>query len=370
MSATGAFFQSLTSRVLVSIVRLAMNGFRWSSLAMLLALGGFGYSQVPSEPASLPSWVLLGLGKRSAEQHQYGDAVVSLRKAVDRRGLYPEAEIQLATIAGLNGNPALQESLLEKALAESGLLQVPEDRYTILYALADLRLKTEIPGGILKGEKALETWREILRDDTVYQAAQESGGLEGYYRALLVPNSPIVLKTSTGPGLNESFVGLNRVLYLYRHPLSFSLVAHEKIAALSLENRAYKAAAAQALFALTAIFSTVLDEVRVFQPDYVFRDLKELFVDSTSPVFLGRSTLADTSTPGGPNPGWLVRYQPIWDYLRDSGTKQTLDTLAKALDGLAAQEKTGDRDKTLRPAAEVAAEIRQWQKILFSPGAR
>jgi hypothetical protein len=56
--------------------------------------------------------------------------------------------------------------------------------------------------------------------------------------------------------------------------------------------------------------------------------------------------------------------------LRAAGTRQTLETLAGALDGLAAQEKAGERDKSLRPASEVAAEVRQWQKILINLGVR
>ena len=345
-------------------------------LATLLSVPVFGTETVPasspSEPESLPSWVLLGLGERSAEQKLYGDAVVYFRRAVDRRGIYPEAEARLAAIAGLNGNPALQESLLEKALDEAGLLQVPEDRYALLYALADLRLRQERPGTRLKGELALDTWREILLDDPDFLAAEETGGLEGYYRALFAVASPIVLKTATGPGLAESFFGLNRVLYLYRHPLGFSLRAHQQITAVSLENKAYRASAAQALFALTGIFSNVLEQVRVFHPDYVFRDLKELFVDVNSPVFLGKPAGETEATvqPGGPNPGWLVRYQPIWDYLREAGTRQTLETLARAVEGLTNAEKSSEREAGTRSGAEVAAEVRQWQKILFPQGGR
>ena len=371
---TSVKFSALTTRGLRAIVSLEMVLYRarLRSLVLVLCLAVPLCGQVASEPASLPSWVLLGLGKRMAEQHLYGEAVVSLRKAVDRKGVFPEAEVQLATIAGLNGNPALQESLLEKALSETGLLQVTDDRYTILYALADLRLKTEQVSGKLKGGQALETWREILQDDAVYQRVQDSGGLEGYYRALMATPSPISLKTSTSPGLSETFFGLNRVLYLYRHPLTFSLKAHQNIASVSLENRAYKVAAAESLFAFTGILSTVIDEVKVFHPEYVFRDLKEFFVDNNSPVYLGKPAGASESTaqPGGPNPGWLVRYQPVWDYLRAAGTRQTLETLAGALDGLAAQEKAGERDKSLRPASEVAAEVRQWQKILINLGVR
>jgi hypothetical protein len=89
-------------------------------------------------------------------------------------------------------------------------------------------------------------------------------------------------------------------------------------------------------------------------------------------VYLGKRPQNNdvTSTPGGPNPGWLIRYQPIWDYLSASGTRQTLETLVRALDGLASAEKSGERDKSLRPATEVAAEVRQWQKILIASGVR
>jgi hypothetical protein len=321
-------------------------------------------AQKAPEPESLPSWVLFGLGQQAYEQKRFGEAAVYFRRAVDRRGIYPEAEAALAKIASQGEGSALQEAQLQKALDERGLLQIPDDKYALLYALADLRLRNDPGISVEKGEAALETWREILEDDQPYQAAETSGGLDGYYNALMARNNPVTLKTANGPSLTQNLTGLNRLLYLYRHPLGFSLRAHQEIASLSVTNKAYKQAIAHSLFALVGIFSTVIEQVKTVHPDYIFRSLDDLFVDQTSDVFIGKpDKLEASASAGSPNPGWLVRYQPIWDYLRSAGTQRSLDTILAALDGLAAQKMplVGDQ----RPYKDVTAEIRRWKAVLF-----
>jgi len=337
-------------------------------LAVLFFLGtSFLMAQPAPEPDQLPSWVLFGLGQQAYEEKRFGEATVFFRQAVDRRGIYPEAEAALARIASQGEGLALQEAQLQKALDERGLLQVPDDRYALLYALADLRLRADAGTSVEKGEAALETWREILHDDTAYRAVEESGGLDGYFNALMARASVVNLKTATGPNQTENLVGLNRLLYLYRHPLGFSLRAHQEIAALSVKNRAYKKAGGHSLFALTGIFSTVIDQAKVVHPDYVFRTLDELFADPASEVYLGKpqGVREASSQAGGPNPGWLVRYQPIWDYLRAAGTLRSLDTLLAALDGLAAQERVLGVPSGQRPIPEITAEVRRWRSLLF-----
>jgi hypothetical protein len=310
-------------------------------IIILLLIPLLGWAQSPpSEPDKLPSWVLFGLGQQAYEDKRFGEATVYFR----------------------------QEAQLQKALDERGLLVVPDDRYALLYALADLRLRADRGTSVEKGEAALETWREILQDDKAYRNVEESGGLEGYYNALMAKSTIVNLKTATGPGLMENLVGLNRLLYLYRHPLGFSLRAHQEIAALSVTNKAYRKAVSHSLFALTGIFSTVIDQVRVLHPDYVFRSLDELFSDADSSVYLGKPVgiRESSAQAGGPNPGWLVRYQPIWDYLRASGASRSLDTLLAALDGLAVQEKTLGTPAGQRPIKEISAEVRRWRSLLFS----
>jgi hypothetical protein len=324
-------------------------------------------AQAPSEPDHLPSWVLFGLGQQAYEEKRFGDATVYFRQAVDRRGIYPEAEAALAQIAAQGEGLALQEVQLQKALDERGLLQVPDDRYALLYALADLRLRSDNGTSVEKGEAALETWREILQDDAAFRAVDQAGGLDGYYNALMTKPSVVNLKTATGPSLTQNMIGLNKLLYLYRHPLGFSLRAHQEIASLSVTNKAYKIAVGHSLFAFVGILSTVIDQVKVVHPDYVFRTLDELFSDSSSEVYLGKppGVREVSSQAGGPNPGWMVRYQPIWDYLRASGTLRTFDTLLAALDGLAIEEKTLGTQPEQRPVKEVISEVRRWRALLF-----
>ena len=344
-----------------------MNRFPRSTFLFLLLVFGVGavVAQPAPEPDHLPSWVLFGLGQQAYDAKRFGEATVYFRQAIDRRGIYPEAEAALARIAAQGEGVALQEVQLQKALDERGLLQVPDDRYTLLYALADLRLRTDNGTSIEKGEAALETWREILQDDEAYKAVNES--LDGYYNSLMAAASVVIFKTATGPSLTENLVGLNRLLYLYRHPLGFSLRAHQEIAALSVTNKAYKKAVGHSLFALVGIFSTVIEKLKVIHPDYVFRTLDDLFSNAGSPVYLGKppGVRVVSAQAGSPNPGWLVRYQPLWDYLRSSGTLRSFDTLLAALDGLAIQEKSLGTPSGQRPTKEIISEIRRWRSLLF-----
>jgi hypothetical protein len=340
----------------------------WIAASIFVLFGASVSAQAfAPEPEELPSWVLLGLGQQAYEQKRFGEATVYFRKAVDRKGIYPEAESALAQIANQGDGQALQEVQLQKALDERGLLQVPDDKYALLYALADLRLRADKGNSVEKGEAALETWREILKDDQAFRAVEESGGLDGYYNALMASANVVNLKTAQGTSLTQNLVGLNRLLYLYRHPLGFSLRAHQEIAALSVKNKAYKKAVGHSLFALVGIFSNVIDQVKVIHPDYVFRTLEELFGDPASEVYLGKPAgiRPSSNQAGGPNPGWLVRYQPIWDYLRGAGTLRTFDSLLAALDGLATQEKTLGTPSGQRPVKEIVTEVRRWRTLLF-----
>lgn len=347
---------------------LVMNQYRLTFLVIFLVFCFRAVAQSGApEPDQLPSWVLFGLGQQAYEQKRFGEAAVYFRRAVDQKGIYPEAEAALAQIANHGEGTALQEVQLQKALDERGLLQVPDDRYALLYALADLRLRSDAGTSVEKGEAALETWRDILKDDGAFQAVEASGGLDGYYHALMAKPSIIVLKTAQEPSITANLVGINRLLYLYRHPLGFSLRAHQEIAALSVTNKAYKIAVGHSLFALVGIFSNVIDQVKVTHPDYVFRNLDELFSDPNSEVYLGRPEgIRPRSTQaGGPNPGWFVRYQPIWDYIRSAGTLRSLNTLLAALEGLAAQEKVTPTAPDQRPIPQIITEVRHWRTLLF-----
>lgn len=323
-----------------------------------------------SEPETLPSWVLFGLGKRALDQRNFAEAVVDFRRAIQRKGIYPEAEWALARIAGMNGNPTLQESLLEKALDESGLLAVPEDRIQILYELAALRQLHANPQTKEKGEAALETYREILHEDPVYRAAENSGGLEGYFKAFMAAPSTVVYKTGNGPSPTAALSGLNRLLYLYPQTVDFSLKAHQEVARMAMENKAYRMAASECLFSVTVIFSTVIQEVRKIHPDYTFRDLAELLVQKDSPVYLGKpeGSVASRVRPGAPNPGWFVRYQPIWDYLKDVRAKETLVMLAQCLKALEEGEKSLKPSPQTRTAKDAAAEALKWASYLEGRG--
>ena len=320
-----------------------------------------------AEPHIYPSWVEYGEGLKEMAENHYGEAAVDFNRAIERKGIFPEAEWKLADLAGLDGDPLIKERLLEKALDEAGLLVVPDDRWELLYDLAAVRLR--LPSqGLEKKSLAMDTYRQILNQDPDYARLESEGGLAGYDAAFFTRPGSFIYQSTGLPSFTSQLTGLNRVLYLFHHPVDFSLKAHEELARLYLENHAYDQAEVHALYALTAIFSTVIDEVQRIQPDYVFRSLNDLFVNQKSPVFLGvpSGLLSHRQSPGSANPGWLSRWQDIHNFLNSAGTDQTMVVLVRALEGLAEREKLfpaplGNR----RRATDGINEMRHWLKVIF-----
>ncbi len=319
-----------------------------------------------AEPHVLPSWVEFGRGEMAVQEKHYGQAVNDFRKAIERKGIYPEAEWKLAEVAGINGDPLVEAQLLRHALGEAGLLAVPDDKWAILYTLAKVEKQLPSPG-LEKKSLAMDTYREILSQDPDYEALEAGTGLGGYDAAFFTKPGRFVYQSTGKESFTSQLTGLNRVLYLYHHPVDFSLKAHQELAKLYLENHAWDQAEVHALYALTAIFSTVIDAVQAQQPDYVFHSLNDFFRNRNSPVFLGVDPrLQSHRGPGSANPGWMSRWQDIWDFLKKSKTDETLATLDFALRGIEKRDRlfTAPPDNR-RTAQQAQEEVLGWLHLIF-----
>ncbi len=271
-------------------------------------------AQKAAEPDSLPSWVLYGLGQQAYEQSVsarprcisdvLSSAAASIRRPKPR---WPRSPARVKA-------RRFQEAQLQKAIDEQGLLQVPDDRYALLYALADLRLRTDPGASVEKGEAALETWRQILKDDEPYQAAQAGEDSRGLLQRL--DGRQHAGQAQDGPGPQPH--GEPR----WAQPADVSVPAALGFSAACPSRRSPRfrwltrptsRPSPKALFALVGIFSTVIVQVKAIHPEYSFRGLDELFIDKASDYYIGKPEgLESTRSAGSANPGWLVRYQPVW----------------------------------------------------------
>lgn len=292
----------------------------WLLAAVLLTGVTTGANAKPDEPKDLPSWVLLGQSRQLMAEKKYGEAVVLLRQAIARRGVYPEAELELAHILGINGDLRIKEKQLERALDQAGLLGVREDKYNLLYQLAEVRGLLEKPGLPFRGDAQVQVLMKILEDDQVFHGKQ--GTRNGETATVLASYNRALFERQNGPQ------GLDRVLFLHRAPLTFSLKAHQQLGRIYLDNHAYEKAVNHYLFALTGIFSRTLDLVEEIDRGYEHKSLLDLFNEDPAKgeVILGNGRRLASD----PDFGALNKFKPVREYLEASGAWESLYYLGKA----------------------------------------
>lgn len=71
----------------------------------------------------------------------YADSVTRLTEWLKASIVYPEADFLIGRVYQLEGEYALASSFYEKARTEADFLDIPDVKYTILYAMADLALQ-------------------------------------------------------------------------------------------------------------------------------------------------------------------------------------------------------------------------------------
>jgi tetratricopeptide (TPR) repeat protein len=204
------------------------------------------------------SWKLYELGKAELEDPdgpELGEALLFLQEAIDKRGgSFPEAEMAIGDIYFQEGAFALAKRQYEKAFELRGGMEIAEEKYTVLYRLADLHEIQELYAD-------MDRYLQQILEDQPYLVDEQ-------YRRF----RDAFLSTYEEKGLDHLFK-------LYRmEGVDFSVPAHAKLGWFYYRT-GRPLAILHSLFALDIMITVAVKELRRVQPEFVFTTMEE-FLDS------------------------------------------------------------------------------------------
>lgn len=241
---------------------------------VFLAFSALNYGLFAEETPAEEIWILYEKAKtlmENREKPEMGEALRILRQAIEKAGIFPEAEIAIGDIYFSEGALELAENQYKKALDSQSLLRVPDEKFGVLYKVAEIY---EIQGRYADMEKGLQ---EILADQPYYAKADRQK-----------------LRTA----FLNSFIekGVDNVLRLYRvENASFAVQAHAKLGWFYYRTGRFNPSSIlNSLFALDIIITEAVKELRRTVPTYEFRTTED-FLDLAVRRDNLKQYLADTA---------------------------------------------------------------------------
>ncbi|OHD14933.1 MAG: hypothetical protein A2Z96_04685 [Spirochaetes bacterium GWB1_48_6] len=286
--------------------------FRISKIPLLLLVFLMGNPVLSfTQDTNQPSWVLYGKGLRAYEERVFDQALLYFRAAIKKRGIFPEAEIMVARSLGIGGDNTIKQRQLEKAYEQKDLLDNPNDKYVILYELADLASQEVGPDGEKIKQKEKNFLLEILNDDKVFQKAESENLLGAYNKSLL--------DRSVQP------LGLDKILTLYRDKLTFSLEAHKRLARIYFDAGAYNKSLNHSLMIFISFYTELTQRYLDFDPSFKYTGLRDfhekIFVD-------------------------LSLYKPFLQFIAQAGILDNLELISSSLDNISQRLNQAPEDFT------------------------
>ncbi len=266
-------------------------------------------------PAQSPvaPWILLeearALIADRADQDM-GEAMRLLRQAIEQQPSFPEAELAIGEIYLREGALELAKAQLQKVLRPgyAELLRIPEERFRVLYLLADIQETQEQYADM---QKSLET---ILLDQPGYAAPEQRQFRDTFLKSYLEK-------------------GLDRTLKLYRlENGGFALAAHAKLGWFAYRTGRYEPASIRhSLFALTTIVTEAMLELRRVNPNYEYESLQDFLREAVRREAV-RAYLAESGffriayylAAATHEAGHVARARQIWRVLADGGWEPAL----------------------------------------------
>ena len=212
-------------------------------------------------PAVLPaqtnnfveSWQLYEQGKAKLDDPdgpELGEALLSFQEAIDKRGgNFPEAEMAIGDIYYQEGAFALAKRQYEKAYELRGGMEIAEEKYSVLYRLADLHEIQELYADM---DRYLQ---QVLEDQPYFSDESYSSFRDAF------------LSTYDEKGLDHLFK-------LYRmEGAAFAVPAHAKLGWFYYRT-GRPLAILHCLFALDIMITESVKELRRAQPGFVFTTME------------------------------------------------------------------------------------------------
>jgi hypothetical protein len=229
-----------------------MNRWRMRIAFLFLSLAAGLQAQSAVAP-----WILLEEARAliaDRENPDMGEALRLLRQAIEQQPTFPEAELTIGEIYLREGALELAKGQFQKVLRPeyADLMRVPEERYRVLYLLADIQ---ETQGQYADMQKSLE---QVLQDQQVYAAPDQQRYRDTFFKSYLDR-------------------GLDRTLKLYRlENAGFALAAHAKLGWFAYRTGRYEPASIRhSLFALTTVVTEAMLELRRVDPTYEYESLTD-----------------------------------------------------------------------------------------------
>jgi tetratricopeptide (TPR) repeat protein len=204
------------------------------------------------------SWQLYEQGKAKLDDPdgpELGEALLAFQEAIDKRGgTFPEAEMAIGDIYFQEGAFALAKRQYEKAFELRKGMEIAEEKYSVLYRLADLHEIQELYADM---DRYLQ---QVLEDQPYFMEEQYSSFRDAF------------LSTYDEKGLDHLFK-------LYRmEGVAFSVPAHAKLGWFYYRT-GRPLSILHSLFALDIMITESMKELRRVQPGFTFTTT-EAFLDS------------------------------------------------------------------------------------------
>jgi tetratricopeptide (TPR) repeat protein len=190
-----------------------------------------------------PAWISYQKGVYEYSRGEYGKALFYFREALNRNPVMPEAEMAIGDVYMTQGEYVIAEKQYTKAYEEHRVFSIPNQKYTVLYKLADLYERWN------KYDKMEAELLTIVKDSEVF-----TGEKYAFFKRKL----------------QESYLtkGINRMVKLYRLEDTFATRAHLKLAVFYYKTGRYYPAFENSLFGVLTIISQGIEELKAWIPDY------------------------------------------------------------------------------------------------------
>lgn len=193
-----------------------------------------------------PSWILLERGKSAYREHQLNASLDFFMQALDSTDEYPEAEYWLGKVYEAGGQRDLAEQQYRKALLNSLYLRVPEERFLIMYSLANILLSSDASDQ----DEAEVLLLEILNSERVVDVA-------------FIEREHRYINTLINRGLDD-------LLFLYRDELHQSLKAMRILGEYSWRKGRYRSALLYSTRTVLSLLSTAAEQYRAYDSAWRF----------------------------------------------------------------------------------------------------
>jgi len=193
-----------------------------------------------------PAWVVYQQGLEAFRKGDFGQALKVVKQLSETYGEIPEAHLLQARVYEQEGEYQLAEKYYNRALELRKQLYVLEDKYTILYRLAEIYR-------IQKRYRDFEiVLLEILKDQDSFSNPRYARLRDSYVRTI-------------------SDDGFDRLVTLYRMKADFSQKAHSELGILYCRTGRSYQAVLNLVFAILPTVTTVIDELKQHDPDFSFK---------------------------------------------------------------------------------------------------